>query len=164
MTDQSISPEKEFAHDGVWCAAASDLPKVRDLVAAFAKEGEFNAAPNEKFIEFWEVMIREGFGAILVCDDFRAVLGVVALPEPMDGVLTATEVFWYSNPADRGRAALTVFNAFERWSENRKCERVLVSHFAHMQASRLGVFYKKRGYQNLQTQYIKTEQKFSPCQ
>ena len=134
-------------------ATHEDLPKVLDLLKSFAKEGLFAREPNEHFVRFWESALGN-IGTIFIAGDYDAVLGALLVPEPLDGVMTACEMFWFSRPELRGRAALEVFAAFEEWaSEN--SERTVVFHFNHMQADRLARFYTKRGYKSLQTQYAK---------
>lgn len=133
-------------------ATVEDLPRVLDLIKQFVIEGRFNTSANDYFLSFWSGVLDQESGVIFIHGDFEAVLGAIMLPDPVDGVITACEMFWFS-PATNGKAALSVFNAFEKWAAG--ASRTTVFHFAHMQAERLSKFYTRRGYTMLQAQYMK---------
>lgn len=72
---------------------------------------------------------------------------------PFAAVRYATETVWWIEPEARGQAASDMLAAYERWAKDRGCA------FAGMAAlatfPRAGIIYRRRGYREAETHYLK---------
>lgn len=100
-------------------------------------------------------MIRT-LGVILVAERLgriEGMIGLVALPHPIDGSLVAEEIAWWVEPAYRGGTlGPRLLVAAEGWSRQ-KCARVL--KMVAPTGTTVGDFLTHRGYRAVETAYYK---------
>ena len=84
------------------------------------------------FVQTWQTLFRTMPSDILSLWDDETLIGafgVTLLPDLMDGRLTATEMFWYIDPAYRnGTGALRLLRAFEAWAEAHHAVECRLTH------------------------------------
>lgn len=101
-------------------ATAADLDPLVDLGARFLR-----SSPYASHFAFSAARMRQTgewlleHGAILVADaegEPVGMLGVAVMPHPIAGELFGSEVFWWVDPAARGRTGLRLLQAAEQWA------------------------------------------------
>lgn len=75
------------------------------------------------------------------------VIGGTVLPDLFTQTLTASELFWYTDPAVRGTGtARALFEAFERYAVIMDAKRIHMMALEHLDADRVGLLYQRKGY------------------
>jgi GNAT superfamily N-acetyltransferase len=138
---------------------SSEIPLLFPIGHAFSKEASRAAFNEVAFQKYWGGLLDLSLGEIYVVrKDSKTVvaaLGVVFTPDMFSGVLTAAEVFWYVLPEFRkGGAGLVLLDHFEKSARERKCQEILMVHFAHLGAG-LQKLYESRGYTLLEQTFRK---------
>lgn len=100
-----------------------------------------------------EMLIREDHGLLLV-DEFygelAGMIGMIATIHPTSWEPVASELFWYVPPEARG-CGLKLLYAAERWARKSDLKRcIMVSP-----NERVATLYRRLGYDELETQFIK---------
>lgn len=138
----------------------ADLPALAALGALFFAEGrlpgKFHAA---HWIATWTQLLTSGVGVMWHLEDTAlrepcATLGALLFPDPCTGDLVAQEAFWYVLPAARG-LGLKLLATFESWAAEAGAARVMMVHLTALQPERLGLLYQRRGYEPVETHYVK---------
>ena len=83
----------------------------------------------------------------------HGVLMAAATDHPFAPVRVATEVVWWIEPEHRGKAASAMLAAYEAWAVQQGC--AFVGMAALEAAPRAGVIYRRRGYEPVETHFIK---------
>lgn len=105
---------------------------------------------------FYEVDIGRIFG-FFVDDKIVGVLGAIVYPDPNDGVVVATEMFWFVGAEHRhGLGGLRLFDAFETWARSRNAGRMAMIHLQALAPETLEKLYLRKGYQKIESHYVKT--------
>ena len=136
-----------------------ELDQAGKLVAELYKEGGLPAqCVPDVFRATWTSVMTLGTGAILgmfVDNALVGVFGAVRYLDPSDGVLTASEFFWYVSKESRGKGGKELLKQFEKWATDAGAKRLIVAHLADVGADRLSTLYDKMGYKAIETHYIR---------
>lgn len=135
-------------------ANIEDVPKVVNSVSGFMKESKHAPFSVEKSIQSWESIVEAGIGVMLILGDFDGALGGFATPDPHRDCLVASEAFWYVKPECRGNGD-ELLKAFEQWAKKQGCGRIIMTHLSDSMPQSLKKYYERKGYLELETNYIK---------
>lgn len=96
--------------------------------------------------------------ALLAVDDVDAPIGMLGMhvsPHPLNGQPYAEELVWWVEPGHRGArlAGPLLLEAGEAWA--REAGAKLVKMIAPSDRERVGQFYERVGYQEIETCYVK---------
>jgi len=140
-------------------ARVADLERLLPLGEMFYTEaglpGKFNP---ESFSGTWAMFINNNIGVIFLLEEdglVIAAIGGVRFPESASGRVQAQEMFWFVHPDFRRSGAGEILIVeFERWARDVACQATIL---ALLKSSPAGVeeLYLRRGYQPLETWYIK---------
>jgi len=133
-----------------------------DIGRMFLAESGLPMQLSERSEAVWDELMASGKGAIFVArangpgTKIVGALGALIHPDIIDGELTATEFFWFVDPAWRslgvGKALLS---KFEAWGQSRLAERFIVSRLLAVESASVEKLYHQFGYLPLETHYIK---------
>lgn len=137
----------------------TELPELARLGKLFYREG---ALPGkfvpEQFLATWRKFFELGFAAIFalrINEELVGALGAAVLPDPNDGVLVGSEMFWWVAPKARGHG-LSLLNAFEEWAVfEMGARRLGMVHLLSLAPERMGKLYERRGYKATELHYVK---------
>lgn len=138
-------------------ATLEDQPELRAMAKHFIEQSVFKdwIPINEEAIADLVVAILE-HGAGFVADvDGRAVgmIGLVAGPHLISRELYAEEICWWMEPAHRhGTAGPRLLRAAEEWARQNGCQCLKM---VAPTTSSVGAFYKRIGFTELETAYLK---------
>ena len=139
-------------------ATIDDLVTLADLAAQFYASSKFlNDFNLECFETTWTQLLSSGMGAVFVLDGVDGpigALGGVAYPDINSGRLTATEFFWFVDPAFRGKG-LSLYKAFEDWARSKRCSEIRMVHLADSMPSQLERLYERLGFDMAEVHYRK---------
>jgi GNAT superfamily N-acetyltransferase len=135
-------------------AEIEDVETVVKSVSGFMDESKHSPFSIEKSVESWKAFISSGIGAMFILDDFSGALGGVFFSDPHRNCLVASEFFWYVQPEHRGKGG-DLLAAFESWAKENGCQRVIMTHLADSMPDSLKKYYERKGYEELETNYIK---------
>ena len=140
-------------------AVAEDLTALSGLAESFHAEVQLPARFERRaFIKSWEKLLSSRAGTIFVSEDnqaeMKAMLGALIFPDINSSDLVATEMFWYADKSSRG-CGLALFSAFERWAKESGAKRAIMVHLSNSMPEKLRRFYLKKGYHEVETNYIK---------
>jgi len=138
-----------------------ELPLCPPLGQEFYATGAF---PGQMipaiFVATWTTLIESGMGVIFGLFDrgtLVGVIGAVKYPDANDGVVVASEMFWFvSAPFRRGTAALRLFDEYEEWAKRIGAGRIGMIHLQALAPEVLKKLYLRRGYTEVETHYMKT--------
>lgn len=136
----------------------NELPLAYELGLEFYKEGKLpGALKKEVFISTWTRLISTKMGVIfgLFDDKFIGMIGGFVFPDPNDGALVATEMFWYVDKQYRGIGGIKLLKKFEKWAVSVKAKRLIMVHLADLMSDKLKRFYNKQGFSSTEVHYIK---------
>lgn len=106
-------------------------------------------------------MIEKDLGVIFLAmtDDGSpvGVAGGILFPLWMNpNHLTGQEMFWYVDPNHRkSRAGRLLFNALEKWAQDKGANSFSMVALSHMHENRVGQMYESKGYVPMEKTYIK---------
>jgi len=137
----------------------NELPLAYRLGLKFYKEGVLPGKLKEDvFITTWTKFISMEVGIVFGLFDQRNLIGMISgivFPDPNDGELVATEMFWYVDKEYRGKGGIKLFLKFKEWSELVKAKRLIMVHLVGLMSDKLERFYKKQGFRSTEIHYIK---------
>ncbi len=116
--------------------------------------GQFNVG---QFKKVWASVISSGMGMIFgmfAGDELVGAIGGVKYPDPNDGALVATEMFWFVAPSHRG-GGLRLLEMFEDWAKSGGCQRIIMVHLVNGFGDTLAELYKRRGYNATEVHYVR---------
>ncbi len=136
-----------------------ELPKLAEKGHRFYEEGNLPGmfVPSI-FVKNWTEYLSQGMGVIFALTkdgELLGALGALAYPDPNDGKIVCSEMFWYVFPESRGRGLL-LLNAFEDWAKEMGADRIAMVHLTRLAPDSLRKVYEHRGYHELEIHYIKT--------
>jgi GNAT superfamily N-acetyltransferase len=105
----------------------------------------------------WMKWLENGTGIVFALKkDDRLIggLGAIKVPDIHCGLLTAIEIFWFTNPEDRGEG-LRLLDAYEKWAKISGCKRVAIIHLADSFPEVLSRIYERRGYELIESHYMR---------
>ena len=82
----------------------------------------------------------------------RGVLAAVAAPHHLAPVKVASEIIWWIDPDWRGRAAMKMLAAYERWAAECGCQYVSMVGLGADPA--ISTLYARRGYQAVERHFL----------
>src|SRR5688572_9076222 len=117
---------------------------------SFFREGGMPGGfDREAFIANWTRLIHQGIGQLfgLYGDDgvIHGAMGGVLAPDLNNGHTIGIEAFWYVLPQYRGRGAIRLIEAYEKWAKEKGARRVCMIHLLNLQPERLGELYQRLG-------------------
>lgn len=127
-------------------------------LASQYKTMKFDGVKGEKFLrDIISGKQTDGIVLVALHDDEPIGFLVGIANEPVfSSVKIATELGWWVEPHKRGtRASALIYSAYEDWAKRIGCHYV---HGAYLPgvSPNLDEFYKKRGYFQVESSYIKT--------
>lgn len=137
----------------------TELPELARLGKLFYREG---ALPGkfvpEQFIATWRKFFELGFGVVFglrIEGELMGALGAAVLPDPNDGELVGSEMFWWVAPEARGHG-MGLLNAYETWAVNEMgAKRIGMVHLLSLAPEKMGKLYERRGYKATEVHYVK---------
>jgi GNAT superfamily N-acetyltransferase len=112
------------------------------------------AAPDpDRVTAFLTALVTGEASVVFVADAGGAVVGMIGLvrsPHPYAGVVTASELMWWMDPAARG-GGVALLRRAERWALETGATHLQMA--APVTDARVGRFYQRRGYQPLEAHY-----------
>ena len=135
----------------------SEIDKLTEGAREFFSESEafHGEFCPEIFKVTWEFIYESNQGVIIVLDDNGEIAGAIggmAVPDCITGILSATEMFWYTRKQHRGQG-LRLLSAYEAWAKERGCKKVRMVHLYDLMPDKLRKLYEKRGYREIETTY-----------
>lgn len=138
--------------------SVSDLARVAPLCARFYAEAKLPGRfVPEVWTRSWQNLLCGGNATLFLLERAGEIIGAIGgviFPDPNDGDLVASEMFWFVTPEARG-CGLRLFTWFEAWAVNRGAKRIAMVHLETPGAERLAKLYERRGYRRVQTDYLK---------
>lgn len=150
-------------------AIISDKPRAIEMLRAFNAAWrpmigiKIEGAPESLFefrAEYAERLflahLRGGYTLALVCDVEGMAQGLLlarAFEHELAPVFIAQETAWWIEPDHRGRAAMTMLDAYEAWARSRNC--VLAGMAGLGEAPEVANLYRRRGYAGTETHFLK---------
>ena len=144
-------------------ATIEDLEKYiacfADGMKEWAEEGWAMPLNENCFLSTWKGLLATGIGVIwLLIDEDSGMpvgaLGAIKFPDPNNGVLTASEMFWYVKKDYRGQG-MKLLELFEGWAEENGCGHITMVHLTDIMPDILKRVYERRGYKAREVHYFK---------
>jgi len=138
-----------------------ELPDIARLGHEFYGEAGFPCGEfiPDVFVKSWTGFLEAGLGVIFawrIDGEIVGGIGGLRFPDPNNGDLTATELFWFITKEHRGGPAATkLLRQFEAWAVESGCKRASMVNLENEGSKGLPQFYARMGYRPLETQYIK---------
>jgi hypothetical protein len=138
-----------------------DAVPIGDLAALGAKFFAEAKIPGNFNVEHFLDQVEGFFGTGQFCifalmkeEKMVGALGGLIFPSIFTGEASSIETFWYTDPDHRGPSSFGLLREFETWAIS---SGVTMIHLAHMelQPDRMADFYVRRGYQKLETVFVK---------
>ena len=138
----------------------SELLELRDVLVNFYKilpyEKDLEDA-KKKWLLIWKELIKSKKGKIFALEKERKIIGALGFlitPALEDGVLTATEAFWYVDEKHRG-SGLRLFNKYESYAKSKGCKRIGMVHLENSMPDKLKKLYVRKKYKHVESMYLK---------
>ena len=114
--------------------------------------------PN-KFLEIWNQMLSRNTHNIFVCyqgDNLLGAIGGYCITQSYsDHPIYGVEDFWYIKKQHRHNGiGIKLYNLFENWLKEINVDKIQMMHYPF--APRLKNFYESKGYEVLETTYVKS--------
>lgn len=137
----------------------SELSKLSELGLKFyAESGLPGRFVPSVFEASWTKFYGLGMGQIFKLEEDGKVVGAIGgmiYPDPNDGDLVASEMFWFVEPEARG-GGIRLFIAFENWAKERGAKRIAMIHLQSLAPEALERLYFRKGYRKTESHYFKT--------
>lgn len=138
---------------------SSELPLLFSMAENFWAEGKLPGQfKPEVFIRTWTTLMENNIGRILGYfkeDRIAGALGFILSPDPNDGEMVATEMFWFVLPSDRGGTGLKLLHFYERLAKAAGAKRTIMAHLQGLNDEKLKHLFARRGYRPIETHYLK---------
>lgn len=148
----SERPAEEWA---VRSATSEDIPVLLAMGTEFLATTAYAAhvVPNlEAMRRTAEMLIAAG--GLFVGEQGGRVVGMIGLvlyPHPWSGETVASEMFWWADPAMRGRLGLRMLTHAEAWAKSNGASQIQMI----APTARVGTLYERRGYVAVETAWQK---------
>ena len=144
-------------------ATLDDIPVLLDFAKNFHKVSPYRGMRfnTQKGIDFLKGIITgsktEGVVLVALKDGEPIGMLVGACTEPVfTSARVAMELGWWIEPEFRStRASLLIYTAYEDWAKRVGCSHVQGAYLTGI-SPELDKFYKKRGYTQVESSYLKT--------
>ena len=139
-------------------ARPADVPRLVEMGTHFIATTQYRTklATNVRALaETMRRLIAIPQAVLIVAEyqgDLIGMLAVVAVEHPLSGETTASEMFWWVEPAYRGRLGLYLLRAGEAWAQSRGATRIQMI----APDERVAKLYRRRGYSRLEEVYQRT--------
>jgi len=137
-----------------WCS--EDTPALLFMARRFVTEtpySQFGAAPGA--LECMLALVLE-HGIVFLAEREGALIGFLAAlvaPHPLTGIPFVDEVAWWVEPEYRhGAAGPRLLQTLEKWARTKGVPSIRMVAPA---GSRVGRFYKRRGYVEIETSFLR---------
>ena len=139
-------------------AIVRDVGNLGDMAYQFYEEGKVpGRLVPEVFERTWRSLIEANIGVIFLLESSRNIvggLGAIKCPDPNNGEMIASELFWFVEKEYRG-SGLKLLKAFEAWAQEQGIKKILMVHLSELMPGKLKKLYERMGYKELETHYIK---------
>ena len=134
------------------------IPSDRDRVIALLRESHeaagftfpFRAAYADRL--FQQHMISQLACVLILGTPAQGILMAAAYEHPFGAGRIAKETVWFVAPQARGRGAIAMLAAYEKWARSVDCVSVGMASLATNDVSKL---YERRGYCAVETHFMK---------
>lgn len=142
-------------------ATRDDRPALLRMGRSFAAIGTAIPFDDDSYMATVMHLIAGEDAILLVLERDGQVVGMIGgLCYPCwynHGHITAQELFWWVDEGYRGSGgSVRLLEAFEEWAISQGASEIVMGARSHMSAERLGRFYARRGYVELERLYSKT--------
>ena len=138
----------------------SELTQLRDVLEEFYKILPYKKNLNgfkKNWIPTWKDLIKSKKGKIFALEKEKKIIGALGFlitPALEDGVLCATEAFWYVDEKHRG-SGLKLLNKYESYAKSVGCKRIGMVHLENSMPDRLKKLYVRKQYKHIESMYLK---------
>jgi GNAT superfamily N-acetyltransferase len=136
----------------------SELPVAVCLAEEFWQEGDLPGKFNmDVFISNWTKLIDIGMGKIFGLfhdENLVGCLGALMVTDINDGLLTASETFWFVRDSDRGDGIKLLLH-FVRYAKEVGCVRLGMVHLTSIHSDKLASLYLRMGFKPVEVHYLK---------
>lgn len=141
-------------------AAVEDLPRLAHLAEEFYSSTDvLHGFHLDRFIALWTTLLGNGSGVVFLLEKGGEIIGTiggVCYPETYSPRLISQEFHMFIAKEHRGGfGLLKLMRAFENWAREKGCTEVRIAHLHDLQPERLGPFYQRLGYKQLEVNYMK---------
>ncbi len=139
-------------------AQLKDVPRILECARQFTS---LLGIPLDEaaYTQFWRQNLLSGGGAIWLLEADAVVVGGIGgilKRNPLTGLISAVESFWYVKPEYRGGlSAIRLHACFERWAEEQGADDVNMIFMEKSMPEAVRSYYQKVGYELLETVYTK---------
>ncbi len=137
---------------------------VEDIDSLYACADEFFASStfldnfkHSCFKDTWNMFLTNKMGVIFILEHLGEVSGAIGgikYPDPNNGELNATELFWFVKKEKRGQGLL-LLREFEKWAKDNHCKNIMMVHLIDLMPDKVKMVYEKFGYQPIEIHYRK---------
>ncbi len=147
-----------------------ELPLTESLAREFhdiaALGTVFSVASWSSFIQASASNENLGCFGMFCGQELVGVLVGVTIQQCMTDVVLGQEIMWYVQPEHRKSLdSLRLLGLFEAWAKKRGAHGMIMARFGSTgDDDKLGKFYRKRGFQEIETHYLKHPWPSPPAQ
>ena len=123
----------------------------------FSKESKFVRFNADIVIENVKNLIKNNIGVLFFAYADFELIGMICgikYPDFLTRSLTAMELFWFVDKRKRG-VGLKLLIKFESWARKENCKSIIMMHLSDSMPEEVKTIYEKKGYQYLESHYIK---------
>ena len=135
-----------------------ELEGLFQLADQFFVDSEFlKDFDRDIFVQSWRGFLNSGNGIIFVMEKdgvFTGAIGALKFPDPNNGRLIASELFWYVDREHRGHG-LKLLDAFEAWADSCGCQQKIMVYLADLMPEQVKHIYERKGYKQMEIHYTK---------
>lgn len=138
-------------------ATPADRPRLVEMALRFLQETPpYQLFPSTPAALSWIIAVVLEHGVALVAETDVGLVGMIGLvvaPHPLTGETFADEIVWWVEPEWRlGSVGPRLLDAVERWVVTKNVNSI---RMVSPKGSAVGEFYERRGYQEVETSYLK---------
>jgi GNAT superfamily N-acetyltransferase len=138
----------------------AELPELLPLAREFHQNevlASWCSFDEDVWLSTWWALLEGGCAFILISEEDGEITGAIGglqYPDMNDGVRVCQEAFWFVPKAKRGGGP-ALLREYERVAVEHGAERTVMNHLADDRAEHIARFYKRVGYQPLESSYYK---------
>ena len=112
---------------------------------------------EEVWLATWSKLLNDGAAFVMVSEaegEITGAIGGLVYPDMNDGVMVSQEAFWFVSKDTRGGGP-ALLREYESVAAKIGVKRSIMNHLADNRAARTARFYKRAGYNPLESSYYK---------
>lgn len=145
-------------HTSIRFSYVGDLAGLAHIGQSFYTEAKLGARfIPETFVKSWAAIIESGCGKIILLETGGVPIGALGFlvhRDLYDGVLTASETFWYVLPEHRGDGP-RLLKAFEEHAISIGAKRIIMGYLEHLMPKVLSLYYQRLGFHPIEHTFMK---------